>query len=1154
MTDTCGCCEGLDVLTPLALANRPGLSELKYRIGTHGSFLESMKARLSSSCYLALRGLTTRDSSDAAIALLDAWATVADVLTFYQERIAHEGYLRTATERRSVLELARLIGYRLRPGVAANAYLAFTIDKSFNVEIPAGTRAQSLPGPGEVPQPFETVEPLAARSEWNALKPRSSLPQFITSTTPIIYLKGIASNIKPNDPLLIIDSLGASNFRRAFKVEPDASASRTKVTLTISGEVAPDLVELAAVIDPARIPEEEGPYSVAIADRTTREIQQAAERILRDLQEAKLPVRDLKSEIRVQLPRLEQTYRINNALNLDVIAAWVLQLQQQLTTILQRLESRPEERGPSAVPRDYSQIIQAIRAALLDPPSPPSRRAFAKEIGATEMGRVKVSLAELLRLLENNQAEEEDKVTAVQAASLRLGQLAYAFDELGFTELWEWAEPLSKSLNIDGSGGSPLPPPITPMVVSLTPLILPLLRRPAVPPLNALRLVKPLNQLYAAKADIAPSLLISLQPALGKTLYQARRNITVKPGPAKVYALGTQASLFGHNVPLQITYTDTTPDKPSDWDEWTPSEAEKPNKVFLDGAIDTIAPNHYLVIRIPDTQPQIFQVKEVIIRARTDYGISGKTTEITLNIPEGGTGWWVPTSTHAFKIIRGTVVYAQTTQLDPAEEPIMDDVQGDEIELDDLYQDLKSGRWLVVSGERTDIKDATGAIITGVRASELLMLEHVTEDVRKAPSPSVGVLPGDTLHTTLHLSARLAYTYKRDTVAIFANVVNATHGETLAEVFGSGDGSQGFQRFTLRQTPLTYIAAPTPAGADSTLVVRVNDIEWHEANNFAGLEPKDRKYVIRIEDNGTTSFTFGDGKHGARLPTGIENVKGTYRRGIGAVGNVKAEQISLLAKKPLHVKAVINPLAASGGADRESRDQARRNAPLAVTALDRLISIQDYADFARTFAGIGKASAARLTDNRREIVHLTIAGAGDIPIDETSDLYRNFRRALQLSGDTYQPIIVQQRALSLLVVSARVRLLPDYAWEFVAPKIRSALLDIFSFERRELGQHVTYSEVVSVMQAVEGVAYVDLEVLDAVDEERLKNFFENNGESIAGDDNQTTVVDRFNLVLNSRLSPAMARFDLAGHQFVPAQLSYLDPNLPDTLLLTELST
>ena len=61
-------------------------------------------------------GSRPASDDDLAIALLDAWATVADVLTFYQERIANEGFLRTATERRSVLELARAIGYELEPG------------------------------------------------------------------------------------------------------------------------------------------------------------------------------------------------------------------------------------------------------------------------------------------------------------------------------------------------------------------------------------------------------------------------------------------------------------------------------------------------------------------------------------------------------------------------------------------------------------------------------------------------------------------------------------------------------------------------------------------------------------------------------------------------------------------------------------------------------------------------------------------------------------------------------------------------------------------------------------------------------------------------------------------------------------------------------
>ena len=113
-TETCGCCEGVEKLTPDATANRPGLPALRYRVGTHGTFFETMKARLSNltlkapgadgqtlETFQPLTGLTTRDPSDPAIALLDGWATVADVLTFYQERIANEGYLRTANERRA---------------------------------------------------------------------------------------------------------------------------------------------------------------------------------------------------------------------------------------------------------------------------------------------------------------------------------------------------------------------------------------------------------------------------------------------------------------------------------------------------------------------------------------------------------------------------------------------------------------------------------------------------------------------------------------------------------------------------------------------------------------------------------------------------------------------------------------------------------------------------------------------------------------------------------------------------------------------------------------------------------------------------------------------------------------------------------------------
>src|ERR1700735_1759808 len=94
----CGCCAGIAVEAPQAEFNRPGLPAIAYRTGTWSSFKSSMLARLSSSDYPALAALKTRDDDDFSIALVDASAMMLDVLTFYQERLANESYLRTATQ------------------------------------------------------------------------------------------------------------------------------------------------------------------------------------------------------------------------------------------------------------------------------------------------------------------------------------------------------------------------------------------------------------------------------------------------------------------------------------------------------------------------------------------------------------------------------------------------------------------------------------------------------------------------------------------------------------------------------------------------------------------------------------------------------------------------------------------------------------------------------------------------------------------------------------------------------------------------------------------------------------------------------------------------------------------------------------------------
>jgi hypothetical protein len=239
----CNCCNGKTEFTPVKIANLPGQSNLSYRVGTFSRFKRSMIAHLSSSNSILLDRLTTRDeSNDLANAILDSTAIVLDVLTFYQERIANEGFLQTAIDRRSILELAGEIGYQLRQGVAASTFLAFSIENApgsvDKTTIPIGSKVQTLPSGPEMPQVFETTEEIEARPEWNNLKPKLTVHQTIDEYSDALYLKGVATQLNLGDGILIMKGArGASStsrkkfFRMVAKVEPDVEKQITKVSL-----------------------------------------------------------------------------------------------------------------------------------------------------------------------------------------------------------------------------------------------------------------------------------------------------------------------------------------------------------------------------------------------------------------------------------------------------------------------------------------------------------------------------------------------------------------------------------------------------------------------------------------------------------------------------------------------------------------------------------------------------------------------------------------------------------------------------------------------------------------------------------------------------------------------------------------------------------
>ncbi|MFX5987652.1 hypothetical protein ABTF25_19735, partial [Acinetobacter baumannii] len=75
--------------------------------------------------------------------------------------------------------------------------------------------------------------------------------------------------------------------------------------------------------------------------------------------------------------------------------------------------------------------------------------------------------------------------------------------------------------------------------------------------------------------------------------------------------------------------------------------------------------------------------------------------------------------------------------------------------------------------------------------------------------------------------------------------------------------------------------------------------------------------------------------------------------------------------------------------------------------------------------------------------------------------------------------------LRVLALSAKIRLLPDYQWEAVATAVRNQLLTGFGFDQRALGQPALTSEIISVIQGVAGVAYVDVDAFGSIPEKTV---------------------------------------------------------------------
>jgi hypothetical protein len=151
MTSCCVCDE---VVFPPELEIVAGLSRLPRQVLGFPEYRHTMLAQVRQ--HSPLSDWRAREGDDLGLMMLEWWAYVLDVVAFYDSEIAQNLYLRTANDLGALRRLVNLIGYHLRPGIAAEACLAAIAESGPSILVPKGTAFRSEAFGSEPPQVFES--------------------------------------------------------------------------------------------------------------------------------------------------------------------------------------------------------------------------------------------------------------------------------------------------------------------------------------------------------------------------------------------------------------------------------------------------------------------------------------------------------------------------------------------------------------------------------------------------------------------------------------------------------------------------------------------------------------------------------------------------------------------------------------------------------------------------------------------------------------------------------------------------------------------------------------------------------------------------------------------------------------------------------------
>ena len=332
-------------------------------------------------------------------------------------------------------------------------------------------------------------------------------------------------------------------------------------------------------------------------------------------------------------------------------------------------------------------------------------------------------------------------------------------------------------------------------------------------------------------------------------------------------------------------------------------------------------------------------------------------------------------------------------------------------------------------------------------------------------------------------------------ITVYGNIVAADQGKTQSEgVLGTGDNRQTFQTFAIPKAPLTYLLDETRTPSQvPELTIYVGSVVWQQVESFFGCTPDDCVYVVREDDDGKSWVQFGDGKTGARLPSGTKNVTAIFRIGTGAAGSLETKRKPSAVGKLKELEEVFLPGPVVGGDEPESEENARQAAPGKLQSLGRMVGVADFEAEAMAIPGVLKVRADWAAPNGSPLLRITVLTrtGTSAALNKVRDTMKTYNRC---RGPARFPLLIEQGIRQFIYVNLRVGYVAGRRKADMETAVKKALAvtgeegngiasdhGLFSLKTLNFGRSVHISRIIGAVQQVDGVSWVEVDAAQSLD-------------------------------------------------------------------------